>query len=358
MQHKLIQKTRNLEFDILKGLAIFLVICGHAISGFSSDTKTENDFYLFIYAFHMPLFMLISGFFSANSLNLPIKDILNKKFWQLIFPTIAFGILYFIFNILFLEGGLKSEFIGFIDGLWFLKSCFLCYFILGCCLKINKGNKLWGCVLALLISQAVPFFKITYMLPFFVIGYLFSNYKINFYKNTLGIFLLSTACFIIIFLIYRELDLNKINLRDLKSSLLEGDSELLKNYSLLQLMRLGLGISGALMVIYGVIYLCRHKYLKFILGVFSVYGKYTLGIYIIQTFLLEMLMSRYVDLSKIDVNIYSYIVIPLLSWIIMEICNYIVKGLNNSSIGRFMFEGKLNKIVNSKSTESTKFNLF
>lgn len=49
--------TRVQYIDRLKGLAIILVVMGH-IFGFS---QLEDGINTFIYTFHMPLFMFLSG---------------------------------------------------------------------------------------------------------------------------------------------------------------------------------------------------------------------------------------------------------------------------------------------------------
>ena len=70
------QKTRNVYIDIVKAVAIILVVFGHCIqygsgSEFLSSTAFfENKVFIFIYSFHMPLFMLVSGYLFAYSLKI------------------------------------------------------------------------------------------------------------------------------------------------------------------------------------------------------------------------------------------------------------------------------------------------
>ena len=85
--------------DIAKGIAIILVVIGHAIP----DASTHNGIaspglkiiYDMIYSFHMPLFFLISGYFvntliSKTTMLISIK----KKFQRLLFPYIFVGLCY------------------------------------------------------------------------------------------------------------------------------------------------------------------------------------------------------------------------------------------------------------------------
>ncbi len=51
-----IRKQRIEELDYVKGLAIFLVIMGHA-----TDNLATPLWRLVIYSFHMPLFFMVSG---------------------------------------------------------------------------------------------------------------------------------------------------------------------------------------------------------------------------------------------------------------------------------------------------------
>lgn len=63
---------RIVAFDIIKLIAIYLVIVGHCTQHLLSSFEYEEPVYLFIYSFHMPLFMFLSGFFSC-------KEPIDKK---------------------------------------------------------------------------------------------------------------------------------------------------------------------------------------------------------------------------------------------------------------------------------------
>lgn len=54
------RRLRNIYLDVVKGIAMFLVIWGHCIQYFTaSSTHYENIVFKVIYSFHMPLFALI-----------------------------------------------------------------------------------------------------------------------------------------------------------------------------------------------------------------------------------------------------------------------------------------------------------
>jgi len=58
--------TRSHYFDNLKFVLIFLVVLGHYLGRYRSDSAFISGLYLFIYLFHMPVFAFVSGFFSKT----------------------------------------------------------------------------------------------------------------------------------------------------------------------------------------------------------------------------------------------------------------------------------------------------
>lgn len=67
------------EFDVLKGIGILLVVLGHC--------KISTPLYSIIYSFHMPLFIMVSGFFYY--LQAP-GAFLKKTFMRLMVPWLFF----------------------------------------------------------------------------------------------------------------------------------------------------------------------------------------------------------------------------------------------------------------------------
>lgn len=56
-------RKRDLYFDNLKGILISLVVFGHLIENFYFKSKFVEIVYTFIYTFHMPAFIFLSGLF-------------------------------------------------------------------------------------------------------------------------------------------------------------------------------------------------------------------------------------------------------------------------------------------------------
>ncbi|MCO5998703.1 acyltransferase family protein [Actinoallomurus rhizosphaericola] len=59
------RRRRDPFFDNAKFLAIVLVVMGHSIVNLR-DVRFAHALYLFVYTFHMPVFIVITGYFSRN----------------------------------------------------------------------------------------------------------------------------------------------------------------------------------------------------------------------------------------------------------------------------------------------------
>ena len=83
-------KQRLAYFDNLKGFAILLVVLGHCIQSCDTGEHYQLLFDL-IYAFHMPLFMAISGYFGCRRSETSLSSRTKKNFVRLMVPYFAWG---------------------------------------------------------------------------------------------------------------------------------------------------------------------------------------------------------------------------------------------------------------------------
>ena len=61
------ETKRIAKWDNIRLLLIFCVVLGHIINYVERDADLLNRIYLFIYAFHMPAFVFLSGLFSKRA---------------------------------------------------------------------------------------------------------------------------------------------------------------------------------------------------------------------------------------------------------------------------------------------------
>ena len=110
------EKKRLQYFDMLKGLAIFLVVMGHVLTMCIREIDRTLLFKI-IGQIHMPIFFFISGYFTykiteGGKIVMPRLD---KRFTQLVIPGILVGL---IFMVYFPHSGLQSPFDMSFNGMW------------------------------------------------------------------------------------------------------------------------------------------------------------------------------------------------------------------------------------------------
>ena len=77
------EKSNRIAYiDYLKFFAIVCVVIGHIIQ-YNDNNFDNNHLFRYIYSFHMPLFMMISGYISIFS-NKTIISTIKKRIIQLI----------------------------------------------------------------------------------------------------------------------------------------------------------------------------------------------------------------------------------------------------------------------------------
>ncbi|MCR2820926.1 acyltransferase family protein [Lederbergia panacisoli] len=169
-------EKRNYYFDNAKFILIFLVVFGHLIQSYIDSNSFFSALYKLLYTFHMPAFILISGFFAKGIYE---KGYLKKITKKLIIPYIIFQIIYSIFYyILYSKSMLKIDILNPHWSLWFLISLF-CWNIM--LIAFNKLKPIYAVSLALLIGLIVGYVdwisnflslsRTFVFFPFFIVGY-------------------------------------------------------------------------------------------------------------------------------------------------------------------------------------------
>ncbi|MFF4014316.1 acyltransferase family protein [Streptomyces sp. NPDC001843] len=89
-------KTRDAFFDNAKYLAIVLVAMGHSWEPLKGDSRILEALYTVVYTFHMPAFIIISGFFSRSFDMRP--DRLKRLITGVAVPYVVFETAYSLFK--------------------------------------------------------------------------------------------------------------------------------------------------------------------------------------------------------------------------------------------------------------------
>lgn len=163
-------KTRDPYFDNLKGILIYLVFAGHCLSLYKGDNPFCAFLFQLIYAFHMPLFLYVSGYFSKH-----VARGAQTAYEALILPAIPFELAYF-----FLHWVTKADnfqpFLTPIFAYWYLFVLFGYRVLLPYLVKLR-----WILPISLLLALGVGFnsqigeymtlSRFFCLLPFFLLGY-------------------------------------------------------------------------------------------------------------------------------------------------------------------------------------------
>ncbi|MFJ9100097.1 acyltransferase family protein [Streptomyces sp. NPDC102405] len=89
-------RERDAYFDNAKYLAIVLVAVGHAWEPLRDGSRSVSALYLLVYAFHMPAFIVVSGYFSRNFDASPGR--LRRLVTGLVVPYVVFETAYTFFT--------------------------------------------------------------------------------------------------------------------------------------------------------------------------------------------------------------------------------------------------------------------
>jgi fucose 4-O-acetylase-like acetyltransferase len=112
---------RDPFFDNAKFLAIILVVCGHLIENLR-DVPIAHAAYFYVYLFHMPLFIVLSGYLSRNFTFGSGKA--RKLISTLAVPYVIFELIYSLPRLI-LYGKLDISLLDPYFLTWFLMSLFL-----------------------------------------------------------------------------------------------------------------------------------------------------------------------------------------------------------------------------------------
>jgi fucose 4-O-acetylase-like acetyltransferase len=337
------QMGKRIEFiDALKGFAIFCVLWGHSLQ----DLRNEADFFhnqvfAFIYAFHMPLFFMISGFFFASSLKLGYKEFLLKKSKQLLFPSLIWTVFYVLLDLAERIYHHDTNYmmslhllIPSYHPLWFLTELFISYLLVYVCMKIAK--KAWvACLLSIVFVLFAPYCRFqNFLLPFFWIGiYLKRNYQVIATFST-KILAIAGVLFVVCLLFWNgdytiyQSPLILFKIRTLTYNFSNIDIALFRFFT---------GMTGSVfwLMLFHKIYQGNRYF-----SVLSTVGTYTLGIYILQKIILETLINRMLDFSDVNIYIYNFLITPLMAVFVCAICIVLMKFISKNKFCSLVLLGK------------------
>ncbi len=120
---------RNDDIDFLKAVAIALVVIGHTIQYVVAGDFDDSIVFRYIYSFHMPLFMFISGWLSFSLFRENDFRWLKQRFYHLVIPFAVWTLLSYLIGRMWTTTPLLTWIWEILkrpdNGLWFLWVLFL-----------------------------------------------------------------------------------------------------------------------------------------------------------------------------------------------------------------------------------------
>ncbi len=205
------KQERNNTVDVIRGLAILMVVLGHTMSGCTQNSQASL-LHNVIWTLQMPIFMLISGYVSRYSKPLlSVKDFgryLVKKTISYLIPWTVWT--FIIRGVIWRQTSyldLKFVLYNMDSGYWFLFSLWTIVVIYGLssfisemlCKKRGRNIKLTAFTVSYILGMAILTgvglfmgfsflcIKLTlYYMPFYYIGYLYGRLEYDFLRMKHG----------------------------------------------------------------------------------------------------------------------------------------------------------------------------
>lgn len=173
------EKKRDPYFDNAKFILMVLVVFGHFLQPFIHQHYVYTDIYYFIYIFHMPAFVVISGYFAKNYQQKKIKD-------QVLKLLVPYVLLQWFYSAYYSLIGLHKSFSFDLFtpqwSLWFLVSMFCWQMLLH---LFGRLSAIWSLGISIGLSLLVGYISFVgrplglqrtfVFFPFFLLGYYLSQ---------------------------------------------------------------------------------------------------------------------------------------------------------------------------------------
>lgn len=189
---------RSRYFDTLKAIAILCVMYAHCLQYLGIGSYLHHPLFKLVYAFHMPLFMTLSGYFAWPSIRLPFGRLVRKKSLRLLLPCLTAAVLVVLFNRIFGLINGYDDWRELVGNLWYLKSLFACIVLVKLMVTLSGGDLATGLIFGMLAAFPIYVWHVNFMMPFFAMGLMWRHRPDILCKHTLCIGLFSIGLFLLL----------------------------------------------------------------------------------------------------------------------------------------------------------------
>ncbi|MBC9716217.1 acyltransferase family protein [Streptomyces sp. TRM66268-LWL] len=166
-------KGRDPYFDNVKYAAIVLVVVGHSWELLRGESRVLEAAYLLLYAFHMPAFIIISGYFSRNFRT--TEGRVGRLVATVLVPYLVFELAYTLFERAFADPGQRLTPTDPYWLMWFLAALFIWRLTTPIWLALRRPVLIaFALSVVGLVAQGIgndfQLRRVLQFLPFFVLG--------------------------------------------------------------------------------------------------------------------------------------------------------------------------------------------
>ena len=324
--------TRIAYLDAVKLVTMYLVILGHVTQMMVQGWTVGEHLWKTIYSFHMPLFMMVSGFFvSQKMLKLPFVDMLKTKAMQLLLPAVTCTVVCCIYLYLVRDTvNYRDEIIG---NSWFLKTLFV-YYVFIWLLKRTKLNDWKLCALSCIFLFLIPkgsSLQVNLLWPYFWAGYFLKKHQVldkivGKWQVVLGFFLV----YITAYTLQWHWDIPNIITINFDNLCLQWH---------LILFRYIVAFCGCMFVVSLIAWIYTRIQESHWLRTASNFGKYTLGIYVLQTVLVCNIFPDTLAWYVESRWLLDLIVAPTLALLFLLLCLLLIHLMSKNKTLDLLFFG-------------------
>lgn len=320
--------------DILRGFAIILVVLGHCIQEGSGESFSANSLYFYdklyqlIYSFHMPLFMMISGYLSWGSMQRADtkekrRGLLRRRVITLLSPIFLWTAIDYvgILITIHIRGEAQPEAIIFVyfynalNNFWFLWAVFWCFLIVYVMYYFFENS-----IVLYLLGFAALFFMpdglglgaYKYMLPYFVASFYGHKYiekQGKFARSLIKPWIVAAlgVVFAVMFLFFDEKAF--IYLTGYKLI-----GKLVIEQLAIDLYRTTIGFVGSIFFI--ILWYCISEHFLLEYRFLTALGTNSMGIYILSGYLIVLVVRRFTFTGRPPyiINLLEMVVVLLAAW--------------------------------------------
>lgn len=337
--------TKNVTIDIVKGIAIILVVFGHLIQYSlmpSSEDFFTNPVFKIIYSFHMPLYIFISGYLIAFSLKRRnIYDTFKSRVRSLIIPYMMWVTIDVVFNLFKII--IKNQELSLIKfnkmlikmfilspDIWFLFTLFAlcCILLISIGLEKKIGKISYAIIFILVVifptSAYFDIYFIKWFYLFFIVGYFSNRCSIikAFYNQSKLIKSILPFVGLILFIVL-------ISIWTKNDYIYNNQMRFITSKYFAEIIRLLYRYITAFLGIGIIFYIANLLTKSKVKNIFISFGTYSLDIFLLQRYIVEIFYSAFARhiYTKLDYNSPSFIFVyvPIATFLCLCLCIIISK---------------------------------